>query len=125
MLRRLAPSRSQRWHDFVIDIIVNIHLCNPFHWLVRYSNPLMPKLQLMFELWNPFCRFEFPEHLSLDPFLQSSDHNDPADYILHAVLVHSGDNHGGHYVVYINPKGDGKVSLQEILYPSLLLDFVM
>jgi len=20
-----------------------------------------------------------------------------------------GDNHGGHYVVYINPKGDGKV----------------
>lgn len=33
----------------------------------------------------------------------------PADYILHAVLVHSGDNHGGHYVVFINPKGDGKV----------------
>lgn len=26
---------------------------------------------------------------------------------MHAVLVHSGDNHGGHYVVYINPKGDG------------------
>ena len=21
-----------------------------------------------------------------------------------------GDNHGGHYAVYINPKGDGKVS---------------
>ena len=33
---------------------------------------------------------------------------DPADYILHAVLVHSGDNYGGHYVAYINPKGDGK-----------------
>ena len=30
-----------------------------------------------------------------------------ATYILHAVLVHSGDNHGGHYVVFINPKGDG------------------
>jgi len=30
-----------------------------------------------------------------------------AIYILHAVLVHSGDNHGGHYVVFINPKGDG------------------
>merc|ERR1711974_463642 len=29
-------------------------------------------------------------------------------YILHAVLVHSGDNHGGHYVVFINPRGDGK-----------------
>ncbi len=27
-------------------------------------------------------------------------------YLLHAVLVHSGDNHGGHYVVFINPRGD-------------------
>lgn len=27
-------------------------------------------------------------------------------YILHAVLVHSGDNHGGHYVVFINPLGN-------------------
>lgn len=24
------------------------------------------------------------------------------------MLVHSGDNHGGHYVVFINPRGDGK-----------------
>lgn len=24
------------------------------------------------------------------------------------VLVHSGDNHGGHYVVFLNPRGDGK-----------------
>lgn len=29
------------------------------------------------------------------------------------MLVHSGDNHGGHYVVYLNPKGDGKVSVKE------------
>lgn len=28
--------------------------------------------------------------------------------MLHAVLVHSGDNHGGHYVVFINPNCDGK-----------------
>ena len=28
-------------------------------------------------------------------------------YVLHAVLVHSGDNHGGHYVVFINPLGNG------------------
>lgn len=35
----------------------------------------------------------------------------PAIYTLHAVLVHSGDNHGGHYVVFINPKGDGKVKI--------------
>ena len=56
-------------------------------------------------------RFEFPEQLPLDEFLQKTDPKDPANYILHAVLVHSGDNHGGHYVVYLNPKGDGKVSL--------------
>lgn len=58
-------------------------------------------------------RFEFPEQLPLDEFLQALDVKDPANYILHAVLVHSGDNHGGHYVVYLNPKGDGKVSLKE------------
>lgn len=52
-------------------------------------------------------RFEFYEHINLDPFLQKKD-STPADYTLHAVLVHSGDNHGGHYVVYINPYGDGK-----------------
>lgn len=45
----------------------------------------------------------------MDQYLQTPDKNDPGDYMLHAVLVHSGDNHGGHYVVYINPKGDGKV----------------
>lgn len=58
-------------------------------------------------------RFEFPDQLPLDEFLQKPDVKDPANYILHAVLVHSGDNHGGHYVVYLNPKGDGKVSVTE------------
>lgn len=53
-------------------------------------------------------RFEFPEHLNLDQFLYKVDVDDPANYILHAVLVHIGDNHHGHYVVYLNPKGDGK-----------------
>lgn len=53
-----------------------------------------------------FCRrFEFYEKIQLDDFLQEQDPNDPADYTLHAVLVHSGDNHGGHYVVFINPRG--------------------
>ena len=56
-------------------------------------------------------RFEFPERLNLDEFLQKKEKTS-ATYLLHAVLVHSGDNHGGHYVVYINPKGDGKVSNQ-------------
>ncbi|CAG0888119.1 unnamed protein product [Darwinula stevensoni] len=52
-------------------------------------------------------RFEFPESLNLDEYLQKPE-DTPARYTLHAVLVHSGDNHGGHYVVFINPKGDGK-----------------
>ncbi|XP_054712852.1 ubiquitin carboxyl-terminal hydrolase 7-like isoform X1 [Uloborus diversus] len=53
-------------------------------------------------------RFEFPEQLNLEEFLKSEEESPPAVYTLHAVLVHSGDNHGGHYVVFINPKGDGK-----------------
>lgn len=52
-------------------------------------------------------RFEFYEHINLDKYLAKAE-DTPADYVLHAVLVHSGDNHGGHYVVYINPYGDGK-----------------
>lgn len=52
-------------------------------------------------------RFEFYERIELDEFLKEKGET-PATYILHAVLVHSGDNHGGHYVVYINPKGDNK-----------------
>ncbi|UYV65714.1 USP7 [Cordylochernes scorpioides] len=52
-------------------------------------------------------RYEFPEKLSLDTFLQKPE-STPATYTLHAVLVHSGDNHGGHYVVFINPKTDGR-----------------
>lgn len=55
-----------------------------------------------------FVRFEFYEKINLDQYLKVKE-DTPADYILHAVLVHSGDNHGGHYVVFINPKGDGKV----------------
>lgn len=50
-------------------------------------------------------RFEFYEKISLDEYLQEPDPSNPANYTLHAVLVHSGDNHGGHYVVFINPRG--------------------
>nr|XP_015215607.1 PREDICTED: ubiquitin carboxyl-terminal hydrolase 7 [Lepisosteus oculatus] len=78
--------------------------------------PPVLHLQLMRFMYDPQTdqnikindRFEFPEQLPLDEFLQKPDVKDPANYILHAVLVHSGDNHGGHYVVYLNPKGDGK-----------------
>lgn len=51
-------------------------------------------------------RFEFNEKINLDKYLEKHE-DTPANYILHAVLVHSGDNHGGHYVVFINPRGDG------------------
>jgi ubiquitin carboxyl-terminal hydrolase 7 len=78
--------------------------------------PPVLHLQLMRFQYDPITdtnikindRFEFPERLDLETYLQTTDKSNPAIYILHAVLVHSGDNHGGHYVVYINPKGDGK-----------------
>ncbi|CAG9828572.1 unnamed protein product [Diabrotica balteata] len=57
---------------------------------------------------NRYDAYEFYEKLSLDSYLQEPDPNNSAKYTLHAVLVHSGDNHGGNDVVFINPKGDGK-----------------
>ncbi|KAM9305557.1 ubiquitin carboxyl-terminal hydrolase 7 [Gastrophryne carolinensis] len=80
--------------------------------------PPVLHLQLMRFMYDPQTdqnikindRFEFPDQLPLDEFLQKPDVKDPANYILHAVLVHSGDNHGGHYVVYLNPKGEGKIT---------------
>lgn len=53
-------------------------------------------------------RFAFPYRLKLNRFLKDIDPTDPATYILHAVLVHSGENYSGHYVVYINPCGNGQ-----------------
>lgn len=75
-------------------------------------------------------RFEFYEKISLGQYLKANSNSggngtnaatgganatgtkpqeaENADYTLHAVLVHSGDNHGGHYVVFINPAGDGR-----------------
>ena len=61
------------------------------------------------------CRYEFPEHLILDEFLKEAEPT-PAHYTLHAVLVHSGDNYGGHYVACLNPSGDGKVRKFRDLY---------
>lgn len=70
-------------------------------------------------------RFEFPEQLNLEEFLKSEEECPPPVYTLHAVLVHSGDNHGGHYVVFINPKGDGKVSMIKVnLFIFLCIDFM-
>lgn len=52
-------------------------------------------------------RFEFSDIIKLDKFLEQPEAT-PATYILHAVLVHSGDNHGGHYVVFINTDGKNR-----------------
>ena len=68
-------------------------------------------------------RFEFSDTLDLNEFINNGNNDDEEEamevdsednsgdlglYVLHAVLVHSGDNHGGHYVVFINPNCDGK-----------------
>ncbi|KAJ8318152.1 hypothetical protein KUTeg_003243 [Tegillarca granosa] len=69
------------------------------------SFPPVLHLHLLRFMYDPMAdanvkvndRFEFPERLNLDKFLHKKEKS-PANYILHAVLVHSGDNHGGHYV---------------------------
>lgn len=53
-------------------------------------------------------RYEFPERLDLAEFLKEPQKERPVCYTLHAVLVHSGDNYGGHYVVYLSPSGGDK-----------------
>ncbi|CAD5217187.1 unnamed protein product [Bursaphelenchus okinawaensis] len=47
-------------------------------------------------------RFEFPEILQLNEFIDDGGEQDDYTYLLQCVLVHAGDFHGGHYVVYIN-----------------------
>ncbi|CDH50856.1 cysteine proteinase [Lichtheimia corymbifera JMRC:FSU:9682] len=58
-------------------------------------------------------RHEFPEEINLDAYcsedaLNEGSERDPNDYVLHGVLVHSGDLHGGHYFALIKPDKDGK-----------------
>ncbi|XP_067928164.1 ubiquitin carboxyl-terminal hydrolase 7-like isoform X2 [Watersipora subatra] len=75
--------------------------------------PPVLHLQLMRFQYDPLTdanvkindRFEFSEEIDLSKYLQKPEAT-PAIYRLHAVLVHSGDNHGGHYVGYIDPVGD-------------------
>ncbi|VDM76722.1 unnamed protein product [Strongylus vulgaris] len=45
-------------------------------------------------------KFAFPDKLCLNEFVEDNDED--YTYSLYAVLVHSGDFHGGHYVVFIN-----------------------
>lgn len=48
-------------------------------------------------------RFEFPEEIDLQPYMSSDCKETDQTYLLHSVLVHSGDGHGGHYTAYIRP----------------------
>lgn len=72
-------------------------------------------LQLMRFQYDPLMdmnvkindRYEFPENLDLTEFIEEPN-GEAEQFKLFAVLVHSGDNHGGHYVAYISPKLDGK-----------------
>ena len=57
-------------------------------------------------------RLEFPAELNLDEFLDptcrgAGEDVVPNDYLLHSVLVHSGDVNGGHYYAYIRPSESG------------------
>uniref|UniRef100_A0A7S1TJF4 ubiquitinyl hydrolase 1 n=1 Tax=Compsopogon caeruleus TaxID=31354 RepID=A0A7S1TJF4_9RHOD len=49
-------------------------------------------------------RFEFGTELDLSEFVDDENSNNL--YLLHAVLVHIGDVHGGHYYAYIRPDFD-------------------
>lgn len=106
---------------FVLVTFLQILSCLPSPvFSMRLSPPsLCLVCPFCFSLLPRLARFEFPDQLPLDEFLQKPDSKDPANYILHAVLVHSGDNHGGHYVVYLNPKGDGKVSVKETIVRTI------
>lgn len=46
-------------------------------------------------------RFEFPRRLDLSEFVHGAGH-----YLLHSVVVHSGDVNSGHYYAYIRPSLD-------------------
>jgi ubiquitin C-terminal hydrolase len=56
--------------------------------------------------------FEFPLRLNLQKYLatdsnsQQQNDEDDCTYLLHSVLVHSGDVGGGHYYAYIRPSTD-------------------
>ncbi|KAG9295196.1 hypothetical protein G9A89_006177 [Geosiphon pyriformis] len=54
-------------------------------------------------------RHEFPMEIDLDEYLSpEADRSKPQKYLLHGVLVHSGDLHGGHYFALLKPEKDGK-----------------
>ncbi|CAG8730823.1 21837_t:CDS:10, partial [Racocetra persica] len=56
-------------------------------------------------------RHEYPMEIDLQSYLSSdSDKSKPHYYLLHGVIVHSGDLHGGRYYVLLKPGKNGKWS---------------
>ncbi|CAG8477220.1 23929_t:CDS:10 [Racocetra persica] len=54
-------------------------------------------------------RLEYPMKINLQSFLSSdSDKSKPHNYLLHGVIVHSGDLHEGRYHVFLKPEKNGK-----------------
>ncbi|GBB89579.1 hypothetical protein RclHR1_01630017 [Rhizophagus clarus] len=55
-------------------------------------------------------RFEYPMEIDLEEFLsKDADKSSSHKYLLHGVLVHSGDDlHKGHYFALLKPGNDGK-----------------
>ncbi|KAJ3194436.1 hypothetical protein HK101_002705 [Irineochytrium annulatum] len=53
-------------------------------------------------------RYEFPPEVELRDFLAETANVPSQKYILHGVLVHSGDLHGGHYCAFLRPEKNGK-----------------
>ncbi|CAG8517017.1 2181_t:CDS:10 [Diversispora eburnea] len=54
-------------------------------------------------------RHDFPMEIELSEFLSpEADKSRSHRYLLHGVLVHSGDLHGGHYFALLKPEKDGK-----------------
>lgn len=54
------------------------------------------------------ARFEVPNKLNLNPYLDAAEVSTEAYYTLQSVVAHRGDISRGHYVVFIDPSCDGK-----------------
>ncbi|CAG8581315.1 9289_t:CDS:10, partial [Cetraspora pellucida] len=54
-------------------------------------------------------RHEYPMEIDLQEYLSlDSDKSKPHNYLLHGVIVHSGDFHGGSYHIFLKPERSGR-----------------
>jgi hypothetical protein len=80
-------------YDPLLDANVKI---NDRYMYIRYF--FVFQIFYIVRFLNFFLRFEFPDTLELDEFIEIEEKEngtiDEFTYLLHAVLVHSGDFHG-------------------------------